>query len=806
MAPLLKDHATYTKYEPGCVKGLYRMNTPTTKAQQRVSSPERSLGAVFMQELSKLAGVLRSISSRLPGTGTARAKCLFEISIAAAGLIALTPVLAAIGLYCMHVTGGIARLGSTMLPAVDWLSFTGAENMLKYLFIPALAFAVTYGLTPPVMRLAARLGIIDQPGVRRIHARPVPRAGGIAVFAGFHIACACIFLFSGNSFSGLLTEAGWLNILLLTSLLLCVGLWDDRFGMPAVVKLAGQSAVGALAYMMDMHLGGFFGIELPIWIDLPATVFWFVAFINAFNLIDGMDGLATGLAAIAALGLAGVCIIGHKPGDCLVMLALLGACLAFLRFNFNPARIFLGDTGSMFLGCTLAALALNTSTKSTTVAAVAVPLLAVGIPMFDTFLAVWRRVARKFLNGQGARGGQLFGADIDHLHHRLLKAGLSQRRVVMLLYAGSFVLAGISLLAILFNSSAQGIYMIAFVIGFYIIIEHIATVEMWTTGMALLQGLKRPRFKHLSVPLYILCDLLVLLAAYVAAALLLDHEHVTWRVVRSILVDQAPLHVGIPFVCMALGGRVYKRVWYLAGTMDFTALGAWAVMGILLGAGISFALGLQCSSDCWLQATLLYVGLALVPLLCLHAFMRIITDFLGAMQLQGKSSEARTPVLVYGSGHRGMLFMRDEEAHALQDGSKLYIAGFLDDNTNLHGRLVYGLPVFGGLESIRTALEKTAAKLIVVTTQLSAETREELQDIAGTADAAVSEWRPAFCDVAQKSFEKNYYISLLKKWQSNRTYQGHAYANADQALLSPGTKAIEESGASGNPRRVLTAS
>ena len=235
-----------------------------------------------------------------------------------------------------------------------------AENLLKYLIIPVLAFAVTYSLTPPVMRLAAWLGMIDQPGQRRIHKRPVPLAGGLAVFAGFHSACAALFLLPWAPFSSLLLQAGWLKILCLTSIVLLIGLWDDRFGMPAVVKLAGQMAVGSLAYMLDMRLGGFFGIHLPLWIDLPATVFWFVAFINAFNLIDGMDGLATGLAAIAAFGLAGVFLIGNNPGDCLVMLALLGSCLAFLRFNFSPARIFLGDTGSMFLGCTLAALALNT--------------------------------------------------------------------------------------------------------------------------------------------------------------------------------------------------------------------------------------------------------------------------------------------------------------------------------------------------------------------------------------------------------------------------------------------------------------
>ena len=725
------------------------MGSTTKTAPTVASSLLKNAGFDFMREFSWLSERLRKSSGRWHGVDDAGMKRLNYLLVGATGLVVFSMLPTAIDLVVLHASEAIAQLGSTSFatfPAADWLN-------LKYLIIPVAAFAATYVLTPLVMRFAARLGIMDQPGDRHIHTHPVPSAGGLAVFAGFHIACAAIFLLPWNSFSGFLTESRWLHILLLTSLLLIIGLWDDRFGLRAVVKLAGQTAVGVLAYMLDMRLGGFFGIALPMWIDLPGTVFWFVAFINAFNLIDGMDGLATGLAAIAALGLAGVCLIGHKPADCLVMLALLGACLAFLRFNFNPARIFLGDTGSMFLGCTLAALALNTSTKSTTVAAVVVPLLAVGIPMFDTFLAVWRRTARKFLNGKDARGGRLFSADVDHLHHRLLKAGLSQRKVVMLLYAGSFVLAGIALLVILFSSSAQGIYMIAFVVAVYIIIQHIATVEMWTTGMALLQGLKRPRFKHLSVPVYIMCDLLVLLAAFLAATLLLGREQASWQSLRSILLDKAPLQAGIPFVCMALGGRVYKRVWHLAGTMDFAALMVWAVMGILLAAGLSCALGLQCLPNCWVQATLLYMGLALVPLLCLHAFMRIIMDFLGSMQCRKKSADARMPVLVYGSGDRGMLFMRDEEAHALQDGSSIYIAGFLDDNVNLHGRLICGLPVFGGQESIREAIKKTAAELVVVTTGLSAEAREELRAIANTTGAAVSEWQPALRGVAQKSSE-----------------------------------------------------
>jgi UDP-N-acetylmuramyl pentapeptide phosphotransferase/UDP-N-acetylglucosamine-1-phosphate transferase len=662
------------------------------------------------------------------------------------------------------------------------------ENLLKYLIIPALAFAVTYGLTPQVMRLAARLGMVDQPGQRRIHKRPVPLAGGLAVFAGFHCACAAIFLLPWAPFSSLLTQAGWLNMLLLTSVLLLIGLWDDRFGMPAAIKLAGQAAVGSLAYMLDMHLGGFFGIALPVWIDLPATVFWFVAFINAFNLIDGMDGLATGLAAIAAFGLAGVFLIGSQPGDCLVMLALLGACLAFLRFNFNPARIFLGDTGSMFLGCALAALALNTSTKSTTLMAIVVPLMAVGIPMFDTFLAFWRRLARKFLD----RGGSaVFAADSDHLHHRLLKKGLSQPRVAALLYAGSFALVSVALLAMLFTSSALGIYMIAFVVGVYISIRHIATVEMWTTGMALMQGLKRPRLKNLTVPLYIASDLLVLLAANLAANLLQDPEQASWRAVRTALLEQAPLQVGIPFLCLAWGGRVYKRVWHLAGSMDFAALGAWTVMGILLSAGVSLVFGSEYSAGSWLRATVFYIGLALAPLLCLHAVMRFTADALAAIRLQGESADTRMPVLIYGVSHQGKLFLRDQKAHCLKSGAMLRIMGFLDHDANLHGRLIHGLRVFGGMKQLEAAIKKTSCRLLVVTAELSAEAREELRAIADRTCIAVSEWRPMFRDMGQHSSETDQHIDAVRLWRSHHAFQ-RQLASQSGLRGAPGAATAEE--------------
>ncbi len=649
------------------------------------------------------------------------------------------------------------------------------EDFPKYFLIPLLSFIVTLGITPLVMSLAKKLGMIDTPDVRRIHTRPVPRAGGLAIFASFHIGCLAIFLAPGESFSGLITLDSWLKLLGITSILLAIGLWDDRFGMPALIKLAGQAAVGALAYFQGFHLGAFFGYGLPIWLDLPGTVFWFIAFINAINLIDGMDGLATGLAAIAALGLAGVFLIGHQPGDCLVMLALLGACLGFLRYNFNPAKVFLGDTGSMFLGCTLAALALNTGSKTTTLTALAVPLLSVGIPMFDTFLAVWRRLARKFLKKDS--GSAVFGADIDHLHHRLLKTGFSQRRTAALLYAGSLTLVVVALLSLLFTSRALGIYMIAFLVGVYIIVKHIAKIEMWTTGMALMQGLKQPRLKHLSVPVYIIFDLMVLAAANISVHLLLDQQITTKDALRAVLLEQSLLQVGVPFLCLALGGRIYQRVWHMASTMDYTALSVWTVIGIFLSSGIGLALGSKPYPGSILNGTLLYLGLSLVPLLFLHSFMRIIVDWLGTVRLQTKGGEIKASVVVFGATNHGKLFLRDQKAQCLRNGVHLQVKAFLDRDTNFHGRMIHGIKVCGGIEQLEETIRKTAARMIVVTAELSLGEWRELREIAKRAGIAVSAWQPVLRDAVLFDFSENLRQSELAKWQSNSLVQRHDKAD-----------------------------
>ncbi len=308
------------------------------------------------------------------------------------------------------------------------------EDFDKYIAVLLTGLLVTYLLTPLVRKLALRYSVVDKPDARRPHKYTTARGGGIAVVLGVYAA------------SALAIACGWSNILpgwwehyfAASIILAIVGVIDDVRGMRPLVKLGGQSLAALLMAMSGIRFGNFFGLELPPLVDYAMVVFFIVAVINAFNLIDGLDGLASGLAIISATGLCGVFLIGHMHGSVLVLLALIGACLGFLRYNFHPASIFLGDTGSMFLGFTLGVISLQTFNKNAFLLSFTIPLLVLGIPIYDSLLAIWRRSVRMWLPAQNPDGTPkrrgIMQPDVEHLHHRLLKMGLSTRRAATSLF------------------------------------------------------------------------------------------------------------------------------------------------------------------------------------------------------------------------------------------------------------------------------------------------------------------------------------------------------------------------------------
>ncbi len=311
---------------------------------------------------------------------------------------------------------------------------------MQLLLAPVLAFLLTYLLTPLMRRLALKVGALDYPGGRKIHGQAMPLLGGVAVYASFWLTAALLLYYLPGG-------EMWRGLFFGSTLILLLGLYDDLRGLSYKAKFAGQfvAALVLLAYNIRIEF-----ITLPFRemvflgvLVVPLTLLWVVGITNAVNLADGVDGLATGISAIAALVICAL-TFGDFPRIGLLALAFAGAALGFLPHNFAPARIFLGDSGSLFLGFTLAAFSIMTVTKQATFTTLIVPILVLGLPICDTCYAMWRRLrARR----------PIFQADNGHIHHHLLGLGLGPRRTAIFLYGSS---AYFGLAAIAFERFALG--------------------------------------------------------------------------------------------------------------------------------------------------------------------------------------------------------------------------------------------------------------------------------------------------------------------------------------------------------------
>ncbi len=309
--------------------------------------------------------------------------------------------------------------------------------MRAFVFAFLLAAVTTALLTPLVRRLALRIGAVSNPGGRNVNERSVPRLGGIAIAIGFLVPLVALTLAESVVAETLRSEWRKVAGLLAGALLLvAVGVLDDTRRLRAAHKLIAQVAAASLAYAAGYHIHS---VSLPLLgslsmgvFALPVTVLWIVGVVNALNLIDGLDGLAGGIAFFAGVTNFVVASVTKDVFQAAVMATMLGAVLGFLVFNFNPARIFMGDSGSYFLGFVLGTTSLAGATqKTSTAVAILVPVLALGVPIFDTLFTMLRR----FLERR-----PIFSPDRGHIHHRLLDMGITHRRAVLLLYGVSLVL------------------------------------------------------------------------------------------------------------------------------------------------------------------------------------------------------------------------------------------------------------------------------------------------------------------------------------------------------------------------------
>lgn len=306
------------------------------------------------------------------------------------------------------------------------------RQVLFMIFAFIVSFAFTFATTPLVRRFAFKIGAIDIPkDNRRMHKKPTPRIGGLAIIFGFTVATLC-FAQPSRQLYGMLAGAAIIAVM---------GVIDDCKNLPAKLKFVIQMiAALVVVFAGDIKIDVFTNPNflsdnpywvLPEWLSVTLTVIWIVFITNAVNFIDGLDGLAAGVSAIMSISLVFISIRVGEYSIAILGIALMGSCFGFLPFNFNPAKIFMGDTGSTFLGFMLATLSIQGVFKSYAVISFAVPLLILGLPLFDALFAMIRRILR---------GQSPMTADRGHLHHRLVDMGFSQKQTVFILYAISGVL------------------------------------------------------------------------------------------------------------------------------------------------------------------------------------------------------------------------------------------------------------------------------------------------------------------------------------------------------------------------------
>ena len=559
-------------------------------------------------------------------------------------------------------------------------------------FIPGgIAFLVSLAATPLVRRLALRLGATDQPGTRRVNARPIPRAGGVAVAVAATVAWAVSAAPPGDVVPGL--AAGF-------ALIVLIGLLDDLFTLRPRVKLLGQIAAAVLATAGGLRLGLFEGGGAHATLDLALTILWIVLITNALNLTDGLDGLAAGIGTIALVWLAYSALHGGNAPAATHALMLVGALLGFLPYNFNPATIFLGDSGSLLVGYAVAVLPLS-GAGGGGLRPLAVFLL-VAVPVTDTVIAIARRFCSRCLRlwGEGyfwsgiAQGiRNTVNPDRRHIHHRLLDLGFSQRRAVLTLYVAAATTGGLAYL--LAESPASPVDLFAMAMGFGVItlVRTLGIDELRPARSGVLQPILSRVGRHRRIVAFI--DLCLVTITFAGARLLTIHHSAGLPAEASAIAVMATVQL-TAFVLLG----IYRTAWEATGIADLGLLLRAAAAGALGGYAALRVLQLPAAGT----TAVVYFAL-LVPALILMRFSYLLV----ANAVRGMSEPERALICGTASEARHVLGrLRRNETPRLEP------IGFVELRPRWQGNQVARLPVLGTLDTLAEIVRQHEVHHLVI--------------------------------------------------------------------------------------------
>lgn len=583
--------------------------------------------------------------------------------------------------------------------------------MIHILITGFLAASVTALLvTPPVIALARLAGAMDRPDERKPHTAPMPRWGGLAIFLGAVVGFGVIFLESPEVRSSWLGGTQGMVLGIALTFVMALGAWDDRHSLGPGVKFSVEVVLATL-----MYTGGFAitrvhlpfaeaPLELGIF-SYPLTLLWIVGITNAINLIDGLDGLASGVALIAALTIIPMAFLSGDLEVEVLAVVLAGALVGFLRYNFSPARIFMGDSGSLFLGFLLAVLSMTSSTKGSTVSTLLVATLVLGLPIVDTVIAMIRRALSPVGGGVAAAPGwtwkSLFRPDREHIHHKLLALGFSPRRSVLILYVVSLTLGVAALLLTMVNTSTANTILL--LVGVAVLV---GVRSLGYTEMALLRkGVFLPLLEHpvfergwFWLGLYLGFSVLSFVAA-----LIIETPRALWLLNGPQLLVQVVLAMCATTSAYFVGSL--HRSTMHAFDFSETIRTVKAVAAGVFAAGIAISLAPGSPAKLGAVGCLLYFFFLLALILSSRSLLRFLRLYRGLGHMDEK------PALIYGAGNQGLHLVRSIASGSLAAFS---VVGFLDDDARLEGKRVNGLVVFGGYRKLRGLISRFRIETVII--------------------------------------------------------------------------------------------
>lgn len=616
--------------------------------------------------------------------------------------------------------------------------------ILEFIIITTLSLAVSLILNRVMLNLGPRLGLMDEPGARRIHVKPIPRAGGIAIWLTFLLVTAGVLVSGGLVKTGSLSIP-WLNAFAAGSaVLMAAGFMDDRSGLSPLVKLGAHLLAPTVFFFFHPVQTGILPASWPIGYHYLLFMVWAVLLINAFNLIDGLDGLCGGLAAVSTFALAGLALTNGRTDSALLLLVMGGAILGFLKYNLNPARIFLGDAGSMLLGFFLATAATDAVGRKAVMGVILLPIAVAGIPLLDVLLAIWRRSMRHLvrqMSGEKINAG-IFTADSDHLHHRLLGSGGSQRKVARLLQGLAIVLAALAFLPLILGDQVMGLSLVGFMIVALLGIRNLARVEIEHTGRMIHLAIKLPgRRRRVAAALFIY-DLLVLIAAGFAGVMietnqLIRETHLDY-LVRFVVVFTVLGSVATLIV------QVHHRLWVRATIRDVISLQLW-LLAAAVGTFTLFSLTFANLEWSVLRLTVISYVLGCAGICLPRVMVDILREFgLDARHRKSRPGESfgQWPVVVLGAGDLGTLFLDHLKSSAHDFYPGMRVLGFIDESRALQGRRLRSFRILGGLSIVPELVEKEGLKGIVVAIRRPDEkVLEALDTLADAHSLKIYRWK-----------------------------------------------------------------